>query len=51
MSTLKIILAAGIYIFFVVILIFYIVKFRNKTKKIDNQIEKEKELELRQKNY
>ena len=43
MSTLKIILAAGIYICFVVILIFYIVKFRNKTKKIDNQIEKEKE--------
>ena len=43
MSTLKIILATGMYICFVVILIFYIVKFRNKTKKIDNQIEKEKE--------
>ena len=43
MSALKIILAAGIYICFVVILIFYIVKFRNKTRKIDNQIEKEKE--------
>ena len=43
MSTLKIILAAGIYICLIVILIFYIVKFRNKTKKIDNQIEKEKE--------
>ena len=43
MSTLKIILAAGIYICFAIILIFYIVKFRNKTKKIDNQIEKEKE--------
>ena len=42
MSALKIILAAGIYICFVAILIFYIVKFRNKTKKIDNQIEKEK---------
>ena len=38
MSALKIILAAGIYICFVVILIFYIVKFRNKTKKIDNKI-------------
>lgn len=43
MSALKIIFAAGIYICFAVILIFYIVKFRNKTKKIDNQIEKEKE--------
>lgn len=43
MSTLKIILAAGFYICFVVILIFYIVKFRNKIKKVDNQIEKEKE--------
>lgn len=43
MSALKIILAAGIYIFFAIILIFYIVKFRNKTKKIDNQIGKEKE--------
>ena len=43
MSALKIIFAAGIYICFVVILIFYIVKFRNKIKKIDNQIEKEKE--------
>lgn len=43
MSTLKIILAAGIYICFVVILIFYIVKFRNKIKEVDNQIEKEKE--------
>ena len=43
MSALKIILAAGIYICLVVILIFYIVKFKNKTKKISNQIEKEKE--------
>ena len=43
MSALKIILAAGIYICLVVILIFYIVKFRNKIKKVDNQIEKEKE--------
>lgn len=43
MSVLKIILAAGIYICLVVILIFYIVKFRNKIKEVDNQIEKEKE--------
>lgn len=43
MSALKIILAAGIYICLVVILIFYIVKFRNKIKEVDNQIEKEKE--------
>lgn len=43
MSVLKIVLAAGIYICFTVILIFYIVKFRNKTKKVDNQIEKKKE--------
>lgn len=43
MNTLKIILAAGMYICFVVILIFCIVNSRNKTKKIDNQIEKEKE--------
>ena len=43
MSTLKIILAAGMYIFFVVILIFCIVNSRNKIKKVDNQIEKEKE--------
>lgn len=43
MSVLKIILAAGIYICLVVILIFYIVKFRNKIKEVDNQIEKKKE--------
>lgn len=43
MSVLKIVLAAGIYICLVVILIFYIVKFRNKIKEVDNQIEKEKE--------
>lgn len=43
MSVLKIILAAGIYICLVVILIFYIVKFRNKIKEVDNQIENEKE--------
>lgn len=43
MSVLKIILAAGIYICLAVILIFYIVKFRNKIKEVDNQIEKEKE--------
>lgn len=43
MSALKIILAAGIYICFAVILIFYIVKFKNKIKKVDNQIEEKKE--------
>lgn len=43
MSVLKIILAAGIYICLVVILIFYIVKFRNKIKEVDNQIEEKKE--------
>lgn len=43
MSTLKIILAVGIYICLAIFLIFYIIKFKNKTKKIDNQIEKEKE--------
>ena len=43
MSGLNIILAAGIYICLVVVLIFYIVKFRNKTKKVDNQIEEKKE--------
>lgn len=43
MSTLKIILAVGIYIGLAIILIVHIIKFRNKTKKIDNQIEKEKE--------